>query len=147
MGCSVLSHNLWPSEKSLSSRNNLLKKVTDRGLYLEIYTCYEANFCGIRNRVVDFIMMYRSRDIDLHRLPQISESKEIFFSKNNFFLISHTIWNLGYAMQEKSKVLIQQFKNDIIKHLERIRNFWKNFLSEFFFLEWNRQQNSECRKN
>ena len=68
-----------------------IKEVTDGGLYLEIYTCYEANFCGIRNRVVDFIMMYRSRDIDLHRLPQISESKEIFISKNNFFNFSYNL--------------------------------------------------------
>jgi hypothetical protein len=34
--------------------------------------------------------MYRSRDIDLRRLPQISESKEIveiLLLKNNFFII------------------------------------------------------------
>jgi hypothetical protein len=40
--------------------------------------------------------MYRSRDIDLHRLPQISQSKKIvenyFFDKIYFFFIFSNNW-------------------------------------------------------
>jgi hypothetical protein len=41
--------------KLLSVFRCFIKEVTDGGLYLEIYTCYEANSCVIRNFVVDFI--------------------------------------------------------------------------------------------
>ena len=45
----------YSSSKESLPRKYSIKEVIDGGLYLQIYTCYEANSCGIRNFVVDFI--------------------------------------------------------------------------------------------
>jgi hypothetical protein len=50
--------------------------------------------------------MYRSRDIDLHRLPQISQSKKIvenyFFEKNNLVFS----YNLESWLPDARKIIV-----------------------------------------
>ena len=64
-----------------------LKEVTDGVLYLEIYTCYEANFCDIRNfcDIPNFLKFFCSKLVLFIFLEWNRYEIDIFFRNRAVF--------------------------------------------------------------